>query len=238
MTFGSRLAAINAALLLVCLPIGAAAAAPVHCGSAASLHGVSTARPAVRPCPHVRGQLRARAPAKAQAAGDLGELTPLAGSGAPPARSGWPAAWLTAVSRAVLALPSLRAEAQGSRARLSAGQLPLDRGPVSANIGDVRRSLGDAMGGAVDARPIFSAPIGWSVLLLGLIGLFAVMRRPRVDRVRSWAMAIPPRAVARLALRAAVLDPSDPARRAQPAGQRLHQGHFVRTARRRFAAPV
>jgi hypothetical protein len=127
---------------------------------------------------------------------------------------------------------------QGARVRLSQGQLPLDRGPVALSAGDVRSSLGDAMGITSDAKPIFSAPAAWSVLLLGLVGLFVMMPRPGVERVRTWAMAIPSRAAARLGTRAGALDPIDPDGYAQAPG-RSHQGHFVRAAARgRFGTRI
>jgi hypothetical protein len=124
-----------------------------------------------------------------------------------------------------------RVDGQAAGAQSSAGELQLDRGPIAASVGDARSSLGDATSG-IGARPFVSAPAAWSVLLLGLIGLFVVMPRPTVARVRSWAMQIPLRVADHRGTRAGAIDRVDPDRYAQTSDPRWRQGHFVRAASR------
>jgi hypothetical protein len=156
--------------------------------------------------------------AYAPAAVDPDRLIPLAASAAP----------------AASASPAGRIFAQARPARLSTDQLPLDHGRVLANAADVRSSLGDVMRSGLDARPIFSAASAWSILLLGLIGLFALTRRPSVESARSWVLAIPTQAAAGVAPQTARLDPVDLGRRLPAQDQRRQHGHFARAPRRPF----
>jgi hypothetical protein len=237
MSSGYRVVAAGAAALLLTSAARATPGAPpVHGRSATASHGRSIPCSLTRPCAHARGRLRTPAPSETPAAYG-GELTPLRASGAPTGASAWPAHGSPAARLPQGAFPPASAGAQVPRVRLSAGQLPLDHGPSSASQGDVRRSLGDILYGGADAKPTFSTTTGWLALLLGLIGLLAVLPRPGPQRVRSWATAIPSRAAARPPPHGgqAMLDD---ARRSEAPGPRWRQGHFVRTPRRRFGASL
>jgi hypothetical protein len=164
-------------------------------------------------------------PAKASAASDtngarLTPLSPAAAAAAPAPRSP-----LAGLAQAV--------SGQAHRAETPTLELQLDHSQVATRVSDARGALGDVMQGA--AAPAvsasdFSPPVAWSILLVGLLGLFLMTRGRTVARVQSWATALPPRSGARSGTRASALDRLDAARYAQAPIRRSHQGHFVRAA--------
>jgi hypothetical protein len=134
------------------------------------------------------------------------------------------------------ALPVVDGPAAGVAAPAAA--LPLDRSPVTASVAEARDALGDVVrgdAGGAFAIPALSAPVAWSILLVGLFGLLAIARGPAVARAQAWAACMPSRSDVRSRTRASALDRVDPARYAQAQAVRSHGGHFVRTAGRTFA---
>jgi len=89
-------------------------------------------------------------------------------------------------------------------------------------------SLRDIVHGA-GGIPGVPAPAAWAILLMGLLGLTAIARQPRVARAQSWAMTSPSLSVARSAAGIGAVDRVDPTRYAQGPARRSHQGHFVRS---------
>jgi hypothetical protein len=90
-------------------------------------------------------------------------------------------------------------------------------------------SLADVVHGA-GGMPNVPAPAAWAILLMGLLGLTAIARQPRVARAQSWMMASPSSSAARSSAGVGAVDRVDPARYAQGPARRSHQGHFVRSS--------
>ena len=89
-------------------------------------------------------------------------------------------------------------------------------------------SVGDLLRGA-SGIPNVPAPAAWAILLMGLVGLTAIARQPRVARVQAWAMTRPSSSATRSSAGVGAVDRIDPARYQGPA-RRSHQGHFVRAS--------
>jgi DNA-binding IclR family transcriptional regulator len=87
--------------------------------------------------------------------------------------------------------------------------------------------------------PAIPAPVAWTILLVGLLGLRALMRTPRAARARSWAMATPSsanRSGTRARARGWAVDQVDPDRYVLNQVAPSRPGHFVRAAAARFGA--
>lgn len=104
-----------------------------------------------------------------------------------------------------------------------------------AGIAQNDNSLADLLRGKVDGLPAVPAPIAWTVLLAGLLGLRALFRTPGVAKAQSWATAA--RFGSRAKARGWAVDRVDPERYALAQVRRSPQGRFVRaSAEGRFGA--
>ncbi len=242
-----RLAAANAACLLIALGTAdKALAAAVDCG-AKTAHRAATApcrrhHPPLGARPHAEVQKIGRATAGPAADGD--ELTPATARRDQVKRGPVTIAFDLAdvtlpVSIVVHRLAraatgpspwSGRGAPAGNRWPASAdAPMPMRAATAQAAPGDSAPSLRDLVGG--DGMPAVPAPVAWAILLLGVLGLRILTRPPRVARVQSWATRPPSKAawsLARAKASRSALDRIDPERYARVEVPR--QGHFVRAS--------
>ncbi|HLZ85390.1 MAG TPA: hypothetical protein VKQ54_17645 [Caulobacteraceae bacterium] len=245
----ARLAAMSAGLLLA--TVGGKAAAAVDCASKTLTHAASTQCLAH----HAHAVVHAKAQQTVATEGDM--LTPVSETVAAdaaaqphPAAAAAPAA--PTVKLADVALPASTLVARvghvaggpspwrghgapaGNRRPQSADVLvPASAVSTASATLDNTGSFGDLLHGSGNGGlPAVPAPAGWAILLIGLLGLAALVRSPSVARAQSWASAAASadRSGVRARARGWAVDRVDPERYAQAQARRSHQGHFVREA--------
>jgi hypothetical protein len=215
----NRSVAIEAAFILLLVAMaGDAAAATARCNPQPAQHQVSAR------CRIHQARRTRREPIKPQApVADPDALTPLTDAKAPRAAGSWPSLPLRALS-----LPSPRRS--GAADDVGSSPPPFDRSPVSVNARGGGRAVMDLIGGATRVRTALSTSTAWSILSLGLAGVFFIVGLPGAAKVRSWAMEVAPRGGRRPENLADAVDRLDGVRYAEDSGRRSHGGRFVRAA--------
>lgn len=241
-----QVAVVRVALLLIAMGAGNNAFAAVDCGSRTAHHAAAAQcrghHPRTGADRHAKAQNIVKATGGRAAEGE--ELTPADPATAQPTSPGFRLADVLLPASAVVhrlarigAGPSpwsARGAPAGNRWPASAdAPNPPSATTAAAAPRDSAPSLGDLVhGGGMPAVP---APIAWTILLVGILGLRVLTRPPRVARVQSWADTSPSRAawLARARASRSALDRVDPERYARVEVRR--QGHFVRvTGANRF----
>lgn len=248
-----RLAAMSAGILLASIGVGGKAFAAVNCAPKAAHHANSTQCLAHHPRAGVHGGSKMEKTVMTNPAAEGDVLTPISATASfSKAIAAQPhgARAALGVNLPNVALPASALVARvGQAARRpspwrghgapagnllprAATDLPVARSAVTAATNnDGGSSFADLLHGG-SGMPAVAAPAAWSVLLLGLLGLMALARSPRVARVQSWATASlssAGRSAGRAKARGWAVDRVDPERYAQAQHRVARQG-FVRAA--------